>query len=321
MFIKLREEEMGVMEKKDFENEICISISNEQQEERIDKVIADVLRNVSRSSIQKLIKDGKVFINEKPVKSSYRVSEGEEIRFQVPKSTEPQIKPEQLPLDILYEDQDLLFINKPKNMVVHPAPGHDTGTLVNGILYYCKDTLSGINGIFRPGIVHRIDKDTTGVLVVCKNDAAHLEIAKQLKNHSITRKYFAIVHGQVKEDRGTIEGPIGRDEHVRTKMAINAQNGKEAVTHYKVLKRFSEFTYVCIQLETGRTHQIRVHMTSIGHPLLGDTVYGNRASKFRLEGQTLHAGILGVKHPASGDYLEISAPLPEYFEHLLNILS
>ncbi len=309
------------MEDQDLQNIICISILNEQEDERIDRVIADTLHTLSRSFIQKLIKDGKVYINAKPVKASYRVSEGEEVKFEIPKAIEPNIIPEQMALNILYEDEDLLFINKPKNMVVHPAPGHNTGTLVHGLLHYCKDTLSDINGMLRPGIVHRIDKDTTGVIVVCKNDKTHLEIAKQLKEHSITRTYFAIVHGQMQNEKGTIEGPIGRDEKIRTKMAINYENGKDAVTHYEVLKRFSNFTYVSIQLETGRTHQIRVHMTSIGHPLLGDTVYGNRPSKYHLDGQTLHAGILGVRHPATGQYLEVSAPLPEYFQHLLNILS
>ena len=299
---------------------VRILATTEWEEERIDKVIASEVAGLSRSFIQKLIKEGQLFVNDLPAKANYRVKEGDDILFFIPKAIEPDIRPEKMDLDILYEDNALLIVNKPKDMVVHPAPGHYSGTLVNGILYHCQGNLSGINGILRPGIVHRIDKDTTGALIVCKNDTSHNCIAAQLKEHSITRKYFAIVHGIIKEERGTIEGAIGRDPLDRKKMCINEKNGKPAVTHYQVLKRFSEHTYVCCQLETGRTHQIRVHMTSIGHSLLGDELYGKRNSRLKLKGQTLHAGIIGFVHPSTGTYMEFEAPLPEYFSHLLEIL-
>ena len=225
-----------------------------------------------------------------------------------------------MPLDILYEDEDVILINKPKGMVVHPAAGHYEGTLVNGLMHHCREQLSGINGVMRPGIVHRIDMDTTGVLIVCKNDLAHNSIAEQLKVHSITRKYYAVVFGSLKDDEGTIRAPIGRHPNDRKKMSINSKNGKDAVTHYKVLERFHGYTLVECRLETGRTHQIRVHMASIGHPLLGDQVYGPAKQPFRLQGQTLHAGVLGFLHPRTGEYMEFSAPLPKYFEELLEKL-
>ncbi|HIX60532.1 MAG TPA: RluA family pseudouridine synthase, partial [Candidatus Blautia gallistercoris] len=228
------------------------------------------------------------------------------------------ILPEPIPLDILYEDPYLLVVNKPKGMVVHPAAGHYSGTLVNGILYHCQGHLSGINGVLRPGIVHRIDKDTTGALVVCKDDATHRDLAGQLKEHSIYRRYRAIVTGNLPQDTGTIEGPIGRHPTDRKKMAINEKNGKPAVTHYRVLERFAGYTYVECRLETGRTHQIRVHMSSIRHPLLGDTVYGSGKAPWPLQGQVLHAEGLGFIHPATGQYVEFHAPLPEYFIELLN---
>ena len=237
-----------------------------------------------------------------------------------PELQEPDIQAENIPLDILYEDSDLLIVNKPKGMVVHPSAGHYSGTLVNALMYYCKEDLSGINGVMRPGIVHRIDMDTTGSLIVCKNDFAHNSIAEQLKIHSITRVYHAIVHGVLKNDEGTINAPIGRHPIDRKKMSINEKNGKEAITHYKVLKRFKNFTYIECRLETGRTHQIRVHMSSIHHPLLGDAVYGPAKSPFKLQGQTLHAKTIGIHHPRSGEYLEMEAPLPEYFSDLLKKL-
>lgn len=300
--------------------EICITATIEQEEERVDKVITEEVTTLSRSFVQHLIKEKQLFVNGVPVKASYRVKEGDRILFSIPKAVEPDIEPENIELDILYEDEALLIVNKPKDMVVHPAPGHYSGTLVNAILYHCKGNLSGINGILRPGIVHRIDKDTTGALIVCKSDTAHNHIAAQLKAHSIQRKYYAIVHGAIKEEEGTVEGAIGRDPFDRKKMCINEKNGKPAVTHYKVLERFDGYTYISCQLETGRTHQIRVHMTSIGHPLLGDEVYGKRASKFRLQGQTLHAGSIGFIHPLTETYMEFQAPLPEYFSHLLQVL-
>ena len=259
-------------------------------------------------------------MDKRTVKNSYKLSAGEKIEFEVPEAAEPEIKAEDIPLDIIYEDSDIILVNKPKGMVVHPAAGHYSQTLVNGLMYHCRDGLSGINGVLRPGIVHRIDMDTTGVLIVCKNDFAHNAIAEQLKVHSITRKYFAIVHGVIQEDEGTVDAPIGRHPVDRKKMSINRKNGKEAVTHYRVLERFRQFTYVECQLETGRTHQIRVHMASIGHPLLGDSVYGPSKSPFKLQGQTLHAGVLGIVHPRTGNYMEFSAPLPEYFSELLDKL-
>ena len=284
---------------------------------RIDKFLSGACPELSRSFLQKLLRSEEVFVNNKPVKSSFKVSEGELITFEEPEPEEPDILAEDIPLDILYEDSDIVVVNKPKGMVVHPAAGHYSGTLVNALMYHCRGNLSGINGVLRPGIVHRIDMDTTGVLIVCKNDMAHNAVAEQLKVHSITRKYFAIVHGVIKEDEQTIDAPIGRHPVDRKKMSINYKNGKAAVTHIKVLDRFKHFTYVECRLETGRTHQIRVHMASIGHPLLGDEVYGPAKCPYRLKGQTLHAGVLGIRHPRSGEYMEFSAPLPEYFEELL----
>ena len=288
--------------------------------QRIDKYLSGQLADLSRSYLQKLLKDGGVEVNKKPVKSNYKLSEGDQIRLEVPEAVEPEITAEDMDLDILYEDRDVILVNKPKGMVVHPAAGHYTGTLVNALMYHCREDLSGINGVLRPGIVHRIDMDTTGVLIACKNDQAHNSIAAQLKEHSITRRYQAIVHGVVKEDEGVVDAPIGRHPQDRKKMCINHQNGKSAVTHYRVLKRFSGFTHIECRLETGRTHQIRVHMASLGHPLLGDLVYGPARCPYKLQGQTLHAGILGFIHPTTGVYMEFTAPLPEYFEHLLEIL-
>lgn len=297
-----------------------IFITEELAGDRIDKFLSEQYETLSRSFIQKLLKSGEVYVGSKAVKSSYKVAEGDVITFEVPEAVEPEIEAEDIPLDILYEDHDVILINKPKGMVVHPAAGHYTGTLVNALMFHCKDDLSGINGVLRPGIVHRIDMDTTGVLIACKNDLAHNSIAEQLKEHSITRRYQAIVHGNLKNDEGSVDAPIGRHPQDRKKMCINQQNGKHAVTHYKVLNRFDKFTHIECRLETGRTHQIRVHMASLGHPLLGDAVYGPAKSPFKLQGQTLHAGILGFVHPRSGEYMEFAAPLPDYFHHLLNIL-
>lgn len=284
---------------------------------RIDRYLSVRCQELSRSYIQRLLKEELVAVNGSAVKSSYKVAAGDRIEFEAPEAVEPEIEAEEMALDICYEDSDVIVINKPKGMVVHPAAGHYTQTLVNGLMWHCRGTLSGINGVLRPGIVHRIDMDTTGLLVVCKNDVAHNVIAEQLKEHSITRTYFAIVHGRLKEDEGIIDAPIGRHQTDRKRMSINHKNGKQAVTHYRVLERFRSFTYVECRLETGRTHQIRVHMSSIGHPLLGDAVYGPAKSPYRLQGQTLHAGILGFIHPRTGEYMEFSAPLPEYFEQLL----
>lgn len=297
----------------------CFQITEEMEDERIDKCISMLIDSLSRSYIQKLIKEEAVSVNGKPVKGSYRVKAEDEVSFFLPKAVEPDIIAQPIPLDILYEDQDVIVVNKPKGMVVHPAAGHYCDTLVNALLYHCGAELSGINGVMRPGIVHRIDRDTTGSLIVCKNDRAHNCIAEQLKEHSITRRYRAICHGVIKEEEGTIDRPIGRHPTDRKKMAVS-EKGKRAVTHYRVLQRFAKYTYMECELETGRTHQIRVHMASIGHPLLGDEVYSNVKSPYKLEGQTLHAQVLGFRHPTTGEYIEVSAPLPDYFKHLLEIL-
>lgn len=287
---------------------------------RIDAYLSEKNQELSRSYVQKLLKESKVLANEKTVKASYKVQEGDRIQLFLPKPENLDILPENIPLDILYEDADVLVINKPKGMVVHPAAGHTTGTLVNAVLYHCQGNLSGINGVMRPGIVHRIDKDTTGALLVCKNDNAHRILAQQLKEHSIKRRYRAVVSGSFSEEEGTVEGPIGRHPIDRKKMAINYKNGKDAVTHYQVLEKLKNASYVECRLETGRTHQIRVHMASIGHPLLGDEIYGSGKNPYHLQGQALHAMVLGFVHPSTGEYMEFTAPLPEYFCELLNKL-
>ena len=293
----------------------------EDQQMRLDKYLAEQFPEQTRSYLQKLIKDGEVLVNGKQVKTGYQLSKGDEVCVNIPEPKELDVEPQKMDLDIVYEDDDVILINKPKGMVVHPAPGHTTDTLVNGLLYHCKDNLSGINGVARPGIVHRIDRDTTGILIVCKNDMSHNSIAAQLKEHSINRRYRALVHGNLKEDQGTVEGPIGRHPVDRKKMSINERNGKPAVTHYTVLERFGNYTLIECKLETGRTHQIRVHMSSIGHPLLGDVLYSNGKSAFKhLEGQTLHAKTIGFVHPTTKNYMEFHAPLPEYFENLLSVL-
>ena len=291
------------------------------EECRIDKYLAMIKPSYSRSFFQKLIKNQQVLVNDAPVKANYTLSFDDIVSITFPDSEESSILPEDIPLDILYEDDDVLIVNKPKGMVVHPSAGHSSGTLVNAIMYHCKESLSGINGVIRPGIVHRIDRDTTGSLIVCKNDESHVSIAKQIKEHSCNRIYEGIVIGTLPEAEGTIEGPIGRHPIDRKKMAINEKNGKPAITHYKVLAYLNGFTYVQFKLETGRTHQIRVHMASIGHPLLGDELYNGKNSRFKqLQGQTLHAKIIGFVHPKTGEYKEFEAPLPEYFVKLLQQL-
>ena len=292
-------------------------VTSEQAGERLDKILSLIYPDMSRSFFQKLIKDQQILVNQVPKKSNYRIEAGDIISVSVPKAEEIEILPENIPLDILYEDNDLLVVNKPKGMVVHPAAGHYSGTLVNAVMFHCKDSLSGINGVIRPGIVHRIDMDTTGALIVCKNDSAHVKIAEQIKVHSVTRRYLGIVKGIVAQDTGTVEGTIGRHPIDRKKMAVNVANGKSAITHYQVIQRFSSHTFLEFELETGRTHQIRVHMASIGHPLLGDMIYGNGKNSWKLQGQTLHAAVIGFVHPSTGEYVEVSAPLPEYFADLL----
>ena len=302
------------MQKETFE------VEYEYEGERLDKYVSILFPEQSRSFFQKLIKDGNVSVNDKVQKANYRLKTEDLVTVEIPDAVETQILPEDIPLDILYEDDDLLVVNKPKGMVVHPSAGHYSGTLVNAIMYHCKDSLSGINGEIRPGIVHRIDKDTTGSIIACKNDAAHASIAEQLKEHSIIRKYHAIVCGRLPEIEGTIHTRIGRHPTDRKKMAVVREGGKDAITHYRVLQQFEKYTYVECILETGRTHQIRVHMASIGHPLLGDEIYGTPSKQYKLQGQCLHAKILGFSHPSTGKYIETDASLPGYFEHLLTIL-
>ena len=311
-------------------DKFCFTITEELEGERIDKCLSMLIDSLSRSFIQKMIKDDGVFVNGKPVKANYKVKAEDEIIFELPDSVEPDIEPENIPLEVLYEDADIIIVNKPKGMVVHPAAGHYSGTLVNALMYHCKNSLSGINGVMRPGIVHRIDMNTTGSLIVCKNDSAHEAIAAQLKEHSIKRAYHAIVIGELKEEEGIINKPIGRHPVDRKRMAVNDKNGKHAVTHYRVLQRFRGYTYIECILETGRTHQIRVHMASFGHPILGDDVYGPEKCPFHLQGQTLHAKTLGFVHPSTKEYIdeppveeteaETDAPLPEYFVKLLEKL-
>lgn len=297
-----------------------ITVTPEQTDIRIDKMLSAFYKDYTRSYLQKLFVSGNILVNGGRVKPSYKLVQGDQISIDIPPPEEAEILAENIPLDILYEDSDVILINKPKGMVVHPAAGHYTGTLVNGLMYHCKGELSGINGVMRPGIVHRIDMDTTGVLIVCKNDSSHNCIAEQLKEHSITRRYYAVIYGNIKEDEGTINAPIGRHPIDRKKMAINHKNGREAVTHYTIKERFGDYTLIECRLETGRTHQIRVHMASIGHPLLGDTVYGPDKNPFHLQGQALHAYVLGFIHPRTNEYMEFQAELPDYFETLLDTL-
>ena len=275
---------------------------------------------ISRSYASKLIKDDRIQLNGKSCKASSKVKEGDELLIDMPEPVSLDVVAEDIPLDIVYEDEDFLIVNKPKGMVVHPAAGHYQGTLVNAVMNHCGQELSTINGVMRPGIVHRIDKNTTGLLVVCKNDKAHKSLAEQLKEHSITRKYVAIVCGNIKEDSGTVDAPLGRSRKDRKKQAIDMVDGRDAVTHFRVLERFSDYTLVECVLETGRTHQIRVHMASIGHPVLGDDVYGPKKCPFTLEGQCLHAKVLGFIHPSTGEYVEFDSEYPEYLKRLMDRL-
>lgn len=287
---------------------------------RLDVVLSLVIEEASRSHLQRLIDIGRVEVNgEVNASKKYKVKIGDAVRVTIPEPVHLNVTPEDIPLDIVYEDEDVLVVDKPKGMVVHPAAGNFTGTLVNAILYHCK-TLSSINGVIRPGIVHRIDKDTSGLLMIAKNDAAHRSLAEQLASHSITRAYRAVVYHNFQEDEGTVNAPIGRDPKNRLKMAVTQMNSKEAITHYRVLQRFGSFTYIECRLETGRTHQIRVHMAHINHPLLGDAVYGPKKKVMGVETQMLHARMLGFRHPKTGAYMEFASPLPQEFANIIKKL-
>ena len=311
----------NLIEVSDQEQNIDLIVDDEHNKERIDKYLTSTLEDMSRSYIQKLIGEERVFVDGKAVKSNFRVVSGGLVTLCMPEVKEAQIAPEDIALDIIYEDADIIVINKHKGLVVHPAPGHESGTLVNALLYHCKDNLSGINGVLRPGIVHRIDRDTTGVIIACKNDIAHRFVAEQLKEHSITRRYQAIVYNTLKTDSGRVETTIGRHPKDRKKMAVNVRNGKSAATNYRLIENLGDkYAYIECELETGRTHQIRVHMASINHPILGDIVYGPDKNPYHLEGQALHARILGLIHPRTKEYMEFTAPLPEYFTDLLSRL-
>jgi 23S rRNA pseudouridine1911/1915/1917 synthase len=304
----------------DAEDQLIWRVADEDAGARIDKLIVDSLDGVSRTAVQQWIKDGLVKVNGRSVKGSYKAEPGDEVYVTIPEPEDYDVLPENIPLDIVYEDQDMIVINKPRGMVVHPAPGHSSGTLVNALLYHCKD-LSGINGVMRPGIVHRIDKDTSGLLMAAKSDRAHTSLSAQLKEHSITRKYLAVVHGWVEHLQGTVDAPIGRDPKDRKMFTVTDRNSKHAVTHFAVVEHIGNFTLLELALETGRTHQIRVHMKFIGHPLVGDPMYGREKdrSKF-IDGQALHAAVLGFVHPTSGQYMEFEAPLPEDMQALLHRL-
>lgn len=297
-----------------------ISLKCDSAGERIDKFICEKLEYLTRSAVQKLIEDKNVFVNSAEVSKNYKCKNGDEIEISIPDARPLDVEAQNIPLEIVYEDSDLLVVNKAKGMVVHPANGNHSGTLVNALLYHCSSGLSGINGVIRPGIVHRIDKDTSGLLIVAKNDAAHLSLAEQIKQHSFTRAYEAVLYGNIKEDEITVNQPIGRNPKDRKKMAVTLKNSKPAVTHIKVIKRYGEFTHVRCILETGRTHQIRVHCAYIGHPVAGDGVYGPKKVITELNGQCLHAKQIGFIHPKTGEYMEFESPLPEYFEKFLEKL-
>ena len=298
---------------------LSFNINSEEEGQRIDKYLSIMIEGKSRSFVQGLIDEKKVKANSKVIKSNYKLKKGDFIEVEVPEPVELNVSAEEMNLDIVYEDEDVLVVNKEKGIVVHPAPGNYTGTLVNGILHHCSD-LSGINGVIRPGIVHRIDKDTSGILVIAKNDEAHNDLAAQFKEHSIKREYYALVEGKFSNVKGSVDKPISRDKKERIKMAINS-DGKRAVTHYEVLEQYDKgVSLIKCTLETGRTHQIRVHMSSIGHPLVGDLVYGYKRQKFNIEGQALHAKTLGFIHPRTKEYMEFTSELPNYFKELLEKL-
>lgn len=302
-------------------SELFIEVGQEFDGERIDKFLSLLVDNSSRSAIQKLIENGKVTVNGKIVAKNYKIKTDDEVVMAENELRPLDAEPENIPLDIIYEDNDLLVVNKPRGMVVHPAPGNYSGTLVNALLYHCKDSLSGINGVLRPGIVHRIDKDTSGLLIVAKNDRAHMGLAEQIKEHSFTREYNAVICGHLKDSSGTVDAPVGRNPKDRKKMCVTDKNSKNAVTHYNVINDYDGYSHLSLTLETGRTHQIRVHMAYLGHPVAGDPVYGNDKKSAYLNGQCLHAIKIGFIHPISGEYLEFKTDLPDYFKQFLNKIS
>lgn len=296
------------------------TIETDDVNKRVDVFLNEEMEDVSRSALQKNIEKGNITVNGEKISKNYKLRLGDIVEAELPPPENIDIVPEDIPLDIMYEDDDLIVINKPQNMVVHPAPGHYTGTLVNALMFHCGDNLSGINGVLRPGIVHRIDKDTSGVLVIAKSDLAHKGLSEQLAEHSMKRVYNAIVYNSFSEESGTVDRNIDRSKNDRKKMAVVMQGGRNAVTHYKVIEKLGKYTWVELQLETGRTHQIRVHMSYIGHPLLGDPVYGPKKCPFNLNGQVLHAKVLGFIHPRTGEYMEFNSELPDYFSSLIGRL-
>ena len=308
------------MKKKIRARNMKIIIDKTNEGTRADVFLAEYDSEITRSRAQKLIEEGNAAVNGRTIKTSYRLCEGDALEYTVPAAAETEITPEDIPLDIVYEDKDMLVVNKPQGMVVHPAAGNYSGTLVNALMSYCGNSLSGINGELRPGILHRIDKNTSGLLLVAKSDRAHLGLSEQIKAHSLTREYLALVHGNIAADSGTIDAPIGRDSKDRKKMTVTDKNSRNAVTHYFVLERFGKYTYIKCRLETGRTHQIRVHMSKNGHPIVGDDVYGRKKEEFRLNGQLLHAYKVGFVHPVTGEYMEFERAVPKYFEDVLNRL-
>lgn len=297
----------------EYNEKISLKIDDECAGDRADKILSDVLSNYSRSFIQSLFVDGLVISNGKTISKSFKPKSGDIIEFSVPEPVSLSLEPENIPLDIVFEDDNLLVVNKPRGMVVHPAPGNYSGTLVNALLWHCKGNLSGINGVARPGIVHRIDKDTSGLLLVAKNDIAHISLSEQIKAHTLDREYRAVIHGHLKEISGIVDAPIGRSPNDRKKMCVTDKNSKNAVTHYEVLEEYKNFSFLKLRLETGRTHQIRVHMAYLGHPVAGDPVYGPKNGVLSLNGQCLHAGVLGFVHPVTNEFIRVEAPLPEYF--------
>lgn len=295
-------------------------VSSEEKGKRLDSYIASICNDITRTSAERMIKNGEILVNDKTQKAAYKINEGDIITIQKSEPKEIEIKAQDIPIEIIYEDNDIIVVNKPKGMVVHPANGNPDGTLVNAIMAKCKNSLSGIGGEIRPGIVHRIDKDTSGLLIIAKNDTAHVNMSEQIKNHDVKKTYIALVRGVIKENEATIDMPIGRSTSDRKKMAVN-RNGKNAVTHIKVIKRYEKYTLVEVNIETGRTHQIRVHLSHIGYPIIGDYTYSNGKNEFGVEGQCLHAKSLEFKHPITGKEMKLEAPLPQYFQEILNTLN